>query len=101
MAAGATAKAGETAVANGVLYVGGSFTKIDGFDHHRIAAIDAATGNVINTWAPDIQDGEVRALAIGLPMKVGDPVNTIYAGGSFTSIGLCFSAPRDAAPSFG
>lgn len=71
---------------SGVLYVGGSFTQIDGFDHHRIAAIDAVTGNVINTWAPDIQDGEVRALAIGPPMKIGDPVNTIYAGGSFLTI---------------
>lgn len=71
---------------NGVLYVGGSFTKIDGFDRHRIAAIDAVTGDVISSWAPDIQDGEVRTLAVGLPTRIGDTVSSIYAGGSFFTI---------------
>ena len=71
---------------DGVLYVGGSFTKIDGNDRHRIAAIDAGTGEVVGNWAPAIDDGEVRSLAIGLPMRIGDAVNTLYAGGTFRSI---------------
>jgi arylsulfatase A-like enzyme len=69
----------------GVLYVGGSFTQIDGSDRPRLAAIDASTGALID-WAPAIDDGEVRALALGPPEHVGDPVETLYAGGTFRTI---------------
>jgi trimeric autotransporter adhesin len=66
------------------IFIGGSFTSITRKDgtsvtRHRLAAIDAATGDP-KAWNPDA-DGPVRALA-------ASPDGTrIFAGGDFTSVG--------------
>ena len=74
--------------ANGITYIGGSFTQVGPAggtmqDRNRIAAIDA-TGAVTG-WDPNASGGvpycTVQALAVS-----GDGA-TVYAGGNFTTIG--------------
>lgn len=62
------------------LYVGGNFGRIGGKVTPRLAAASQATGAVDTAFVPN-PNGTVRALA--LP----DDGSTLYAGGSFTSIG--------------
>jgi hypothetical protein len=65
--------------AGGKIYLGGSFTHVNGVPRNRLAAVDAATGQ-LTTWDPNANDA-VRALAFS-------PDGTrIYAGGQFTSVG--------------
>lgn len=67
------------ALQDGVLYAGGSFSgsgSIAGADRNYIAAIDTVTG-AANAWDPNA-NGPIYALA-----TAGD---TVYAGGSFTTI---------------
>jgi hypothetical protein len=63
------------------VYVGGSFTTIgaNSQSRNRIAAIETADpGNAILTWDPNL-NGTVNTLAVS--------GSTVYAGGSFTTIG--------------
>lgn len=60
------------------LYVGGSFTSVNGTARARLAAVDLATGAVRSGWRSDA-DGEVHALALG--------GGRLFAGGSFRTIG--------------
>ncbi len=60
-----------------ILYVGGAFTSIGGQPRERIAALDAATGAVLN-WNPGASH-DVYAI---LPTE-----SVVYVGGQFTSIG--------------
>ena len=61
------------------IYIAGDFTQVDGVPRNRLAAIDAATGN-LTSWNPNA-NGRVMALA-------ASPDGTrIYAGGGFTTIG--------------
>lgn len=60
------------------IYVGGDFTTANGQTRNRIAAYDTATGQLIASFRPSVY-GAVRALAA--------TSSTVYAGGSFTSIG--------------
>jgi hypothetical protein len=63
----------------GTIYLGGSFTQVNGTTRNRLAACDAATGNLLG-WNPNA-NGVVRALATS-------PAGTrIYAGGDFTAVG--------------
>ena len=58
------------------LYVGGSFTSASGTQHNRIAAYDTATGQVINSFAPNL-DAKVLAITA---------TNTaVYVGGWFST----------------
>lgn len=66
------AKVGSTMV------MGGNFTNVAGQTRNRIAAFNPSTG-ALTSFAPDV-DGEVTALA------PGPSANTVYAGGSFSSI---------------
>jgi hypothetical protein len=71
------------AVANGVAYLGGSFTTL--FSHgtrhtvirNHLAAIDVSTG-APTSWNPDV-NGPVRTIRV-----IG---SRVYIGGSFTSVG--------------
>ncbi len=69
-------------VSGGTVYAGGFFTSIGGQPRNYIAALDVATG-VATAWNPSASGGSpstyVNALAVS--------GNTVYAGGSFTSIG--------------
>jgi hypothetical protein len=61
----------------GTIYLGGSFTSVDGTTRNRLAACDAATGNLLG-WNPNA-NGVVRAL------KVSPAGTRVYVGGDFNS----------------
>jgi hypothetical protein len=71
------------AIANGIVYLGGSFTVLEShgtrktITRQRLAAIDEATG-APTAWNPDV-NGPVQAIRV-----IG---KRVYVGGSFTSIG--------------
>ncbi|MFJ6549394.1 PKD domain-containing protein [Microbacterium sp. NPDC091676] len=58
------------------IYIGGSFTKVNGKDRWNIAAIDAKTGELVPGFVPSIGGSGVYALATS--------GTTVYAGGLFT-----------------
>ena len=62
----------------GTLYLGGSFTSVNGQTRNRLAACDAATGNLLS-WNPNA-NGVVRAL------KVSPAGTRVYVGGDFTIV---------------
>ena len=66
-------------VSGGRVYLAGFFTHVNGVPRNRLAAIDAATGQLTG-WNPDA-NGAVRALAVSADGS------RIYAGGTFTSVG--------------
>jgi hypothetical protein len=60
------------------VYVGGSFTTVDGVARNRLAAFDTATGNLVTSFYPRPY-AQVTAIAA---------TNTaVYYGGTFTSVG--------------
>ncbi len=59
------------------VYVGGSFTAIDGRPAYRLAAFSTATGKRITTFTAGT-DGTVSALAVS--------AGSVYVGGSFASV---------------
>jgi hypothetical protein len=59
------------------LYVGGSFTRVNGISRYRLAALNPATGAVDTTWRPEA-DSNVYSIALG-----GD---RLFVGGSLSSI---------------
>jgi hypothetical protein len=73
--AGGTVQA--IAVSGGTVFLGGSFTKVGGKGHQRLAAVDATTGTPIATFKPMI-DAEVLTLSLS--------GSDVYAGGMFTTI---------------
>ncbi len=58
------------------IYVGGDFTVANGANRNRLAAFDAATGQLIGSFAPSIS-GSVTALAV--------TDEAVYVGGGFVS----------------
>jgi hypothetical protein len=78
------------AVSGSTVYAGGAFTTISGMVRNRLAAIDITNScltsynptSCLQSWNPDVGGGpplEVYALVVS--------GSTVYAGGSFTSIG--------------
>jgi trimeric autotransporter adhesin len=63
---------------NGGWYIGGGFQNVCGVQRLGLAHI-FKDGSLDLNWNPGIEDGEVRALAMG--------GGVLYAGGSFTKIG--------------
>ena len=63
----------------GTLYLGGSFTTVNGTSRNRLAACDAATGNLLG-WNPNA-NSVVRAL------KVSPAGTRVYVGGDFSAVG--------------
>jgi large repetitive protein len=59
------------------IYVGGSFTAVDGVGRNHIAAFNAATGALLS-WNPNVS-GRVSAIATA--------GNTVYIGGTFGKVG--------------
>jgi trimeric autotransporter adhesin len=67
------------ALEEGVVYVGGAFTRIGGQDRYHLAALDEATGTA-TSWNPRINThGEVYKIAADGPV--------VYVGGYFTAMG--------------
>jgi trimeric autotransporter adhesin len=63
----------------GTVYLGGSFTQVDAQPRNRLAACDAATGNLL-PWNPNANN-VVRAL------KVSPAGTRVYVGGDFSTVG--------------
>ncbi len=95
--AGPTGRVEALAEANGLIYLAGSFTSIDGQPRSYLAAVDAATGQLDPDWAP-VADGEVHSLA------VAPDGGAVYVGGVFSTIDgqprarLARLDPRDGTP---
>ncbi|MBD0258862.1 MAG: hypothetical protein ICV83_24350, partial [Cytophagales bacterium] len=66
------------AVAGNVVYVGGTFTSLQGKYTANLAAFDAITGRATD-WSPPATDKSVNALAVA--------GNTVYIGGEFGMMG--------------
>jgi hypothetical protein len=62
----------------GTVYIGGSFTSVNGQARNRLAAFDVASGNLL-PWNPNA-NGVVRAL------KVSPAGTRVYVGGDFTVV---------------
>lgn len=75
--AGSVVEAVETSADGSVVYVGGSFTSVNGVARSNLVALDAVTGAVIETWRADT-DETVRDIEVA--------ADRIYVAGSFTSI---------------
>ncbi len=60
------------------IYVGGDFTTVNGLSHRRIAAFNATTGALLETFNPPV-NYSVNALAA--------TNTTVYAGGEFQGVG--------------
>jgi chitodextrinase len=60
------------------IYVGGSFTTINGVHRYRIAAFDASTGALINGFAPPLNYTVNSIVATN---------STVYVGGAFSQVG--------------
>ncbi|GIG28925.1 PKD domain-containing protein [Cellulomonas marina] len=69
------------------IYVGGDFTQAGTTNRTRLAAFNATTGALVNTWAP-APNAPVRSITT--------TASTVYFGGNFTSVGGT-SRPRVAA----
>src|SRR5919198_1846226 len=77
---GADGRVSAFARAGDRVFVGGDFDSVGGEAHANLAALDAATGQVVSTWRADT-NGAVEALA---PSSDG---TVLYVGGAFTSVG--------------
>jgi predicted small secreted protein len=72
------------AVSGNTVYAGGNFTSIGGQSRNNIAALDASTGNA-TSWNPNANSNGTFTPPYVYALAVSG--NTVYAGGSFTSIG--------------
>jgi len=68
------------AVSGSTVYVGGDFTSIGGQPRNNIAALDTATGDA-TVWNPNARSATTGVYALAVSGS------TVYAGGSFISIG--------------
>lgn len=71
-------------VRNGKVYVGGSFTAVNGAPRLNLAAVDAASGTVDPNLTPEIEVADPAVRATVFTILVGD--SQLYAGGDFSSV---------------
>src|SRR6266498_1549161 len=79
--AGANGRVTAIARAGDRVYIGGSFTSVGGQPRGGLAALDAATGQLVASWRADVTGGPVEALA------ASPDGGTLYVGGDFTAVG--------------
>jgi len=60
------------------LYLGGSFTAVNGTTKYRLAAVDPTTGALVQNWNPSTNASVNSIAAVG---------NAVYFGGIFTTVG--------------
>jgi PKD repeat protein len=60
------------------IYIGGTFTSVNGVDRFRVAALDATTGQLVTSFIAKA-NSQVSAIAVS--------GSTVYLGGTFTSLG--------------
>lgn len=65
------------AVSGDTVYLGGSFSRVNGAARVDLAAVSLSTGALL-PWRPEVGGGQVEALAAG--------AGQVYLGGSFTSV---------------
>ena len=65
------------------LYTGGQFSSVGGQARNGLAAVDAATGTLVAAFNPNVSGGEFPPVVRALALSGG----TLYAGGSFRSVG--------------
>ena len=76
-----TVRTMSAAPGGGALFVGGSFTNVDGSYRPHVAELDPRTGALVTGWTPTTVgavDGDVWALAVS--------DDRVYLGGDFTSV---------------
>ena len=78
--AGANGRVNAIAHIGDRIYLGGSFTAVGGQPRGGLAALDAASGQLVASWRADVA-GVVQALA---PSPDG---TTLYVGGEFSAVG--------------
>src|SRR6266536_3141612 len=78
--AGANGRVNAIAQIGDRIYLGGSFTAVGGQPRGGLAALDAASGQLVASWRADVA-GVVQALA---PSPDG---TTLYVGGEFSAVG--------------
>ncbi len=61
-----------------VVYIGGSFSSVNGKDRYRVAALNATNGTLIADFAPAVGGSYVNAIAVH--------GSTVYLGGLFTAV---------------
>ncbi|HEY2952637.1 MAG TPA: immunoglobulin domain-containing protein, partial [Verrucomicrobiae bacterium] len=71
------------AYADGRLYVGGYFSKINDSEREHLGSVDATTG-AVSDWHPNGYTGSQAGSRVDVLVISG---NTLYVGGTFTSIG--------------
>lgn len=64
-----------------LIYAGGAFSTLDGTARARLGRLRVSDGGLDTTWAPSIDNGEVRTIEV--PNQVAAP--RVFVGGSFTS----------------
>src|SRR6266498_4138909 len=79
--AGANGRVTAIARAGDRVSIGGSFTSVGGQPRGGLAALDAATGQLVASWRADVTGGPVEALA------ASPDGGTLYVGGDFTAVG--------------
>jgi PKD repeat protein len=73
------------------IFVAGDFATVDGRSHQRIAAFDTSNGALIDSFDPAF-NGRIRGVAV--------TSDTVYVGGSFTSVDGAVARSRLAALDF-
>ena len=79
--AGANGRVSAIARAGERVYIGGAFTSVGGRPRSGLAAIDAASGQLVGSWRADVTGGPVEALA------TSPDGGTLYVGGDFSAVG--------------
>src|SRR4051794_27267333 len=78
------------AVRGTTVFLGGSFTKINGLHRNRMAAIDSRTHKVL-PWDPDVAHKKANADADVTTLALSGDGSTLYVAGDFGRVG---TAPR-------